>query len=64
MSDFLCDKSCPNRNSFGYCNLTTCNQIRWMVISEILTDKVSSDCCGSIAGHLTGRKETENEARN
>lgn len=41
MSDFQCNKSCPNRNSFGYCNLTICNQIRWI-------DKVSLDCDGNI----------------
>lgn len=54
---FLCNKSCPNRNSFGYCNLTICNQIRW-------TDKVSLDCDGNIrdfdgniVGHLTEKEK-------
>ena len=50
MSDFLCNKSCPNRNSFGYCNLTICNQIRW-------TDKVSLDSNGNVRdfnGNIVG----------
>ena len=50
MSDFICNKECPCRNSFGFCSLTMCHYTRW-------TDKLTLDCEGNIRdfdGNIVG----------
>lgn len=56
MTDFKCEKVCPNRTDFGYCSLTACNQIRW-------TDKLSLDGEGNIRdfdGNIVGHYDLSN----